>query len=314
VMGADGTVTRAKRVVGTRDLETPTTTPSIDHEQGDPSTEDPSIDPGTLVDRFKGDRAAMIGDVDPNELSPDVVDDLESEGATVVELASGERSFRFGHVIVDEAQDLSAMQWRMIIRRAEPGCLTAVGDLAQRTIAPAQKWDDILPDIGPVNEMRLTINYRSPAEVLVPAAKVLERYAPELEMPRALRSSQIPTELILERDRPLGETILGVLRTHRDDGPRTVACICPDSIGSHVEAATAASAAEAINLGYELITVRSSECRGLEFDASLIIEPGLFGETPRGLANLFVALTRSTQWSAVITSRPIPAGLVDIFD
>ncbi len=305
IMGTDGTVVRGQRVGGTLDLDEPTTFWETDREHIDSQgADEPAIDPGTLVDRFRGDRAAIVGDVDPNELTPEIVDDMEADGATVVELAAGERSFRFGHVIVDEAQDLSAMQWRMIIRRAEPGCITAVGDLAQRTISPTQKWDDIVPDIGPVNEMRLTINYRSPAEVLRPAAAVLERYAPELAMPRALRSSHTPTELVPIGETPLNEAILDLLRARPGDGRRTVACIYHDSSGERVEAACQAAVDLAHKAGYELMAVRSSECRGLEFDASLIVEPELFGTDPSGLASLFVALTRSTQWSAVFTSEP----------
>jgi DNA helicase IV len=304
-MGADGTIVRGQPVGGTLDLDEPTVPLATDYEPIDPSgADEPMIDPGTLVDRFQGDRASMVGDVDPGELTPDVVDDIDLGGVTVVELATGERSFRFGHVIVDEAQELSAMQWRMIVRRAEPGCITAVGDLAQRTISPTQKWDDIVPDLGPMNEMRLTINYRSPAEVLRPAAAVLERYAPELAMPRALRTSLIPTELVLIGEDPLSETILRVLKARPGAERRTVACIYHESSGERVEAASAIAAEQASAAGYELIAVRSSECRGLEFDASLIIEPELFGTDPGGLASLFVALTRSTQWSAVLTAEP----------
>jgi DNA helicase IV len=149
--------------------------------------------------------------------------------------------------------------------------------------------------------------------VLRPATVVLERYAPELVMPRALRSSLIPTELLALGEEPLGQSILSVLRDRPGEGVRTAACICHDSIGERLEATVAAIAEAAAESGFELMAVRSSESRGLEFDVSLIIEPERFGNDPRGLAHLFVALTRSTQWSAVLSSEPTRAWLREIF-
>ncbi len=314
VMSDDGTIIRGSRVVGTLDLDTTPSEGSVEAESLESLQDDGTPDPGTMVDRFKGDRAAMVGDVDPTELTPDVVDDLELDGATVVELAAGERSFRFGHVIVDEAQDLSAMEWRMVVRRAEPGCITAVGDLAQRTLTPVEKWSDILPRIGPINEMQLSINYRSPHEVLVPAAAALAQYAPHLTMPTAIRHSGIPTPAVkvesLELD--LSETIERLLRERpATAAQRTVACIAPDEIAAVVERACAAGRAAAEASGYDLMSVRARECRGLEFDVAIVVEPGLFQADDGGDALLFVALTRSTQWSAVVSTDDLPEWLND---
>ena len=316
VMGDDGTIRRGQRVAGTLDLDTATTPTVIDIDSVEPS-QDEVPDPGTLVDRFQGDRAAMVGDVDPTELTPDIVDDLAIDGVTVVELAAGERSFRFGHVIVDEAQDLSAMQWRMIVRRAQPGCITAVGDLAQRTISPVSKWADILPAIGPVNEMHLTINYRSPREVLAPAAAILERYAPNLQMPQAIRQSGLPTTLIQISDlaAELEGAILRLLAARSaGDGLRAAAVIYPGDHGAVVQAAVDRLAPAALEHGYELQSVQSSECRGLEFDASIVVQPDDFGPDAPDLALLFVALTRSTQWTAVVAATPVSAWLQTIFE
>ncbi|NNE97290.1 MAG: AAA family ATPase [Acidimicrobiales bacterium] len=313
VMSEDGTVLRRKRVIGTLDLDDADVRSLSDPDHADTSAEDTGPDPGTLVDRFRGDRGAMVGDVDPFELVPDDVDDLGSEGVTVVELAAGERTFRFGHVIVDEAQDLSAMQWRMIIRRAEPGCVTAVGDLAQRTLGVADKWRDIMPDVGPINEMQLTTNYRSPEEVLRPASEVLKTYAPGLSMPRALRRSGIPTSLRSVRDGDVARAIVDLLKGHSSDEPRIVACIYPDAVADRVARACERAQPAAQELGFELVPMRAGDCRGLEFDASVIVGPEAFARDPAGRTLLFVALTRATHWSAALSLSAPSADLCRIF-
>lgn len=252
----------------------------------------------------------MVGDVDPTELTTDVVDDLAFEGATVVELASGERSFRFGHVIVDEAQDLSAMEWRMVVRRADPGCITAVGDLAQRTIGPADRWADVLPAIGPVLEGSLSINYRSPKEVLDPAGRILASYAPGLRMPAPLRSTGTPTRFVKVGDvaNELGRAVASIIEGSPQQAERrTLAVIIPPGYGS-----IDLRPYNATSTNYDVVEMNADECRGLEFDATIIIEPGGFGPAPSDKAMLFVAMTRATQWSAVVFSGELPEGLKEM--
>ncbi|NNF54751.1 MAG: AAA family ATPase [Acidimicrobiales bacterium] len=318
---ANDQVVSIQRVAGTLDLgaasaELEIVSLGAEEEDAFADTAEPEADPGTLVDRFKGDRAAMVGDVDPNELVPEVVDYLFSEGVSVVELAIGDRSFRFGHVIVDEAQDLSAMQWRMVIRRAEPGSVTAVGDLAQRTIGPVEKWSDLLPAMGPVNEMELSINYRSPAEVLSPAEAVLAKYAPHLKMPRAIRHSGRPFRDIEVKSvhHDLPSLLLSSLGEDRgeDQNLRTLALIWPPGTGAAArkKVENAIDATALAESGYELLSVSSAECRGLEFDVVVVIEPSQFASVPGGLAHLFVALTRATQWSIAVSTRSTG----DLFD
>ncbi len=305
------------RVPGTLDLEEvgagqfrSSGVASLDSLTEDETADDASestgpVDPGTLVDRFQGDRAAMVGDVDPTELVPEIVDDFFSEDVSVVDLAIGERSFRFGHVIVDEAQDLSAMQWRMIVRRAEPGAITAVGDLAQRTIGTAYRWKELLPALGPVVEATLSINYRSPVEVLAPAGEVLEQYAPHLSMPTAIRSGGIPF-----RHRKLASIAGGVAdvlseltRSQAAEGTdRSLGLIWPEGLNVDDEAAILQLGSGPPLRGYQVISVRAEEARGLEFDAVVVIAPERFSTQPGGLALLFVALTRATQWSASIST------------
>jgi len=113
------------------------------------------------------------------------------------ERAAGERAWRFGHVIVDEAQDLTQMQWRMIGRRARGHSMTIVGDLAQRTNGTRGSWSDILPaEFGSVNRFDLSTNYRSPDEIAPYAAAVLHAIDAGLSLPQSIRDSGHPVRLI----------------------------------------------------------------------------------------------------------------------
>lgn len=314
VMGIDGELMRPDRVVGTMDLDSgvPSIADIAEDEVADVAlAADPDADPGVLVDRFRGDRAAIVGDVDPDELASDVVDDLRFEGATVVELARGSRSFRFGHVIVDEAQDLCPMAWRMVVRRAEPGCITAVGDLAQRTIGAVDKWRELLPPLGPIAEAALTLNYRSPAEVLEPAAGVLATYAPALATPRPLRHSGLPTvQVPIARLNELTGAVQRLLADRPLEGTgRTVALISTGSLTDRCAAVAAEAGPSVAAAGHDLVAIDATDCRGLEFDATIIVEPAAFCTDAGHLSLLFVALTRATQWSAVVSTGPLPSGL-----
>jgi len=124
------------------------------------------------------------------ELEVDRVDDVDEAGDTIAELASRQREWRYGHVIVDEAQDLTPMEWRMVSRRAIGGSMTIVGDLAQRSIGPPGTWKDNLPGrLADHSYAELTVNYRSPAEVNALASEILADLAPNLRPSTAIRST-----------------------------------------------------------------------------------------------------------------------------
>ena len=116
----------------------------------------------------------------------------EDEFLTAAERAATDRTWAFGHVIVDEAQELSEMAWRMLMRRCPARSMTIVGDVAQTgDLAGAGSWQQML---GPYLQDRwrlaeLTINYRAPAEIMAVAADVLAAIDPELELPRSVRES-----------------------------------------------------------------------------------------------------------------------------
>ena len=106
-------------------------------------------------------------DIEIRELDLESVDAVAEERVTIGELAGENASWRYGHVIVDEAQDLTPMQWRMIARRARGHSMTIVGDVAQRTTGEAGSWDELLPpEFGEVNRFDLSTNcllYTSPS-------------------------------------------------------------------------------------------------------------------------------------------------------
>ena len=216
----------------------------------------------------------------------------------------GEPARTYDHVIVDEAQDLSPMQLRMIARRAREGALTILGDVAQGT-GPVTyaSWDDVLPhlprgDEAEVEELRHA--YRVPREIMELALPLLDTIAPEIERPLAYRvGASEPLIRQVDESSLLREAYHEAGRLAAEDG--LVALIVPDEL---VEPALAhESAFDSI----PLLTPR--EAKGLEFDHVIVVEPALVAAHDRGLRELYVALTRPTTTLVVVHARPLPAEL-----
>ncbi len=243
-------------------------------------------------------------DVRESELVVESLDDLGGEETTVVELAFGQRSWRFGHVIVDEAQDLTPMQWRMVTRRARGRSMTIVGDLAQRTSGPVIDWAGHLPDsLGDVARQDLTINYRSPAEINRLATKVLEELAPDLEPSQAIRSTgEEPVFVELGANPAVGlAQLVADERERLVDGERlAVIRLAPDAASTTEDGPDLAA-----------VTMSPTEAKGLEFDVVVVVEPAEIVAAPRGLAQLYIALTRSTRRLVVAHCGPLPDCLAD---
>lgn len=200
--------------------------------------------------------------------------------------AAEDREWTYGHVIVDEAQELSAMAWRMIRRRSPNGWMTIVGDIAQTgSPAGAESWDDALgPIIGDRWRMhRLTINYRTPSEIMDVAADVLSRISPNAEPPRSIRSTgRAPV-----RTGSLSDA-LALARDASDDA-RLTAVIAP------------AARVEDIRARVECPVHDVDSAKGLEFDEVILVDPdAIVAESPQGLQDLYVALTRATQGLTVV--------------
>ncbi|MBT2427154.1 AAA family ATPase [Streptomyces sp. ISL-112] len=206
----------------------------------------------------------------------------------------------YAHVIVDEAQDLTPMQWRMVGRRGRHATWTIVGDPAQSS------WSD--PDeasaardeaLGsrPRRRFTLTVNYRNPAEIAELAAKVLALAMPGMESPSAVRSTGVVPRFVPVVDGDLAATV-------REEARRLLAEV-DGTVGVVVAMNRRAQAREWLaELGERVVALGSLEAKGLEYDATVVVSPAeIADESPAGLRVLYVALTRATQQLTVVSGE-----------
>lgn len=205
----------------------------------------------------------------------------------------------YGHVIVDEAQDLTPMQLRMIGRRAV-GCFTILGDMAQATGAvPYRRWSDLLtylPGGAGAEIAELRHAYRVPREIMALALPLLELIAPDVEPPLSYRTGAEPPRIV-RGEPPLARAFEEAARLGGEEG--LLAVIAPPSLRL--------SGSEPLSLFDEtripLLTPR--EAKGLEFDHVVVVEPAAIVEE-QGFRELYVALTRPTRTLVVVHARPLP--------
>ncbi|MDR7300495.1 HelD family protein [Haloactinomyces albus] len=244
---------------------------------------------------------------------------------TAAERAAGDRTWTFGHVIVDEAQELSAMAWRVLMRRCPSRSMTLVGDVAQ-TGAPggAQSWHEILhPYVADRWRLeQLTINYRTPAEIMSVAAPVLSEMDTDLEVPTSVRTSGVqPWKRHVSGDE-LGERLPALVAGELEaveDG-RLAVLLPPERleaigalIAEAVPGAVIGTQPEGLDSPVVLLTVE--QVKGLEFDSVLVVDPdGVLTESERGLNDLYVALTRATQRLGVVHTGELPDVLGELED
>ncbi|HSC90678.1 MAG TPA: AAA family ATPase [Gaiellaceae bacterium] len=213
---------------------------------------------------------------------------------------------RSGHVIVDEAQDLSPMQLRMVARRAAHG-LTILGDVAQGTGPVAYAgWDELaahLPAGVDVRVEELRHAYRVPAEIMELSLPLLDLIAPRVERPLAYRTGAAPPRgRRVEAGALLAEALREAGALAEQDG--LIAVIAPASLAAEAPAADAFD-----ETSIPVLTARSA--KGLEFDHVVVVEPAAIVEEAgeQGLRELYVALTRPTRTLVVVHARPLPAPL-----
>ena len=223
----------------------------------------------------------------------------------------------YGHIVVDEAQDLSPMQLRMVARRSLSGSLTIVGDIAQATGAGAHaSWDEILehlPTRRGTRRAELTVGYRIPAQNMELAARVLRVAAPDLRPPVSVREGGDPPSLHAAGAEGLGPRLAEVVaREAAEVDPGSLAVIVPATlVDATSEALTAAGIehgrATRQGLRAAVTIVPVSMVKGLEVDASVVVEPAaILEEEAQGLRALYVALTRATKRLAIVHERPLP--------
>ena len=206
----------------------------------------------------------------------------------------------FGHVIVDEAQDITPMQWRMLARRCPTGSMTLVGDLGQAKYPwSATSWSAVCglaAPHAPHRALELTVNYRTPEEVMRLAASVLADVAPDLRPPAAVRScGQDPVVIATSAD-GLAESARMAARCEAATvAPGKVAIIFPPGMVGDVEAEV---------LDRALAELDVERAKGLEFDSVVVVEPAA-----HSARELYVALTRTTRRLVLVHSRPLPVTL-----
>ncbi|MGA5558264.1 HelD family protein [Streptomyces lavendulocolor] len=218
----------------------------------------------------------------------------------------------YAHVIVDEAQDLTPMQWRMVGRRGRHATWTVVGDPAQSSWSvpeeAAEARDEALGS-RPRRRFELTVNYRNPAEIAELAAKVLALAMPGMEAPRAVRSTGVEPRFVAVRDGDLAEAVREEARRLLDRVDGTVGVVV--AMNRREQAARWLA-----DLGDRVVALGSLEAKGLEYDATVVVSPAeIADESPAGLRVLYVALTRATQQLTVLSGRrddPDEAGVPDL--
>ena len=222
----------------------------------------------------------------------------------------------YGHVLVDEAQDLTAMQWRMLARRCPSGSMTLVGDFGQASRPGAlSNWDDVLANL-PVRvtprRVMLSVNYRTPAEIVEVANRLLPAAAPGVEPARPVRSTGAHPEVEFVPRDVLVKATAEAARVSTGQGG-TVAVIAPDDLHEEIAAALAdrgavADDVEAIDAPVAVLGALDS--KGLEFDHVIVVEPAeLVSPDRSGLRLLYVVLTRATRRLVVVHSAPLPEAL-----
>jgi DNA helicase IV len=272
-----------------------------------------------IISRDLDDDAEILMGADLVDASRLAERQEDEAGLTAAERAAGDRTWAFGHVIVDEAQELSEMAWRMLMRRCPARSMTIVGDVAQTgDTAGTPSWGRILdPYQGDRWRLApLTINYRTPAEIMSVAADVLAAIDPALELPRSVRESgTMPWRLEVAPGGLADGVADATSRAAASLGDGRLAVIVPaarlQEFGRAISAVVPGSAVgEHPELERPVVVLTVRQAKGLEFDSVLIGDPaGILAESPRGLNDLYVALTRATQELGVVYAGELPAVL-----
>jgi len=237
----------------------------------------------------------------------------------------------YGHIVIDEAQDLSPMELRVLKRRDLTGSMTIVGDMGQATTASSSaSWDAVLEVLDPRREpsrVDLTVSYRTPEEVLDFAAPTLRAAAPELTPPRPVRrAGHAPTVDQVSREEFVA-TLVEVTRREVDAvAPGRVAVIVTGERVEEIVTILRSKGLDAIDprdqeskgLAADLIVLSAEGANGLEFDGVVVVEPGQIASrgaragtstTARGLRTLYVAMTRPTRRLAIVAENALPETL-----
>ncbi|CAM5275495.1 hypothetical protein SALBM311S_04662 [Streptomyces alboniger] len=226
----------------------------------------------------------------------------EDDHRSAAERAAADRTWTFGHIIVDEAQELSPMAWRLLMRRSPTRSMTLVGDPAQTAeAAGVGSWAKILePYVEDRWEhTRLRVNYRTPAEIMDVAAAVVRAEHPGFEPPSSVRSTGVRPWVRATDDLP-GAVAKAVAELTPAEG--RLAVIAPRdlhrALAARLDGVTAGAEPD---LTRAVVLLDPRQSKGLEFDSVLVVEPGQYGTS-----DLYVALTRATQRLGVLHAEGTP--------
>ncbi|MCC3266334.1 AAA family ATPase [Arthrobacter gengyunqii] len=240
---------------------------------------------------------------------------------TAADRAAVDRTWAFGHIVVDEAQELSAMQWRLLMRRCPLKSFTVVGDIAQTSSAAgATSWQQALtPFVGDRWTLEeLTVNYRTPAQIAEAAVRMANAAGLVVSAPKAVREGRwapfidsVPDgglvgrlmETLPEDLEALEGGLLAIIAEehHLEAVRREVGAVYGKRLGTG-----------AGGLEQDIVVTSPREAKGLEFDGVVILEPEELLTAAAGkVGDLYVAMTRPTQRLRLIAARPVPAGIID---
>ena len=229
----------------------------------------------------------------------------------------------YGHIVIDEVQDLTPMQLRMASRRSLNGSMTVVGDIAQATgpLAP-NSWDDVvkhLPDRKGSRVIGLSVGYRIPAQIMDVANRVMLAATPSLRPPIAVRQGEdFPDYIRAQSTAELGATVAAeTARLVREIVDGNIAVVAPDPMVEMVSAALTAANIKhgratrtALDTGVTVVPV--SVVKGLELDGVVVVEPAaIVADEMQGLRALYVALTRSTRRLSIVHAMALPDAMLD---
>ena len=266
-----------------------------------------------LVAKLKGDGAIVVPGLEVNDFVAWIADRNtgdEAGGEALAERALHDRTWAYGHVIVDEAQELSAMDWRMVLRRCPARSMTVVGDLAQ-TAAPggADSWAQVLDPVAPGRwrTARLTVNYRTPKPVDGAGGR-----APAAGRRPAAVGARLRREPVVRR-RPVSRLPDWSGGERELIGAGRVAVIAPPARLAETAAALGLSPGPDLDAPVAVLT--PEQAKGLEFDSVIIVDPAAIEQSsPRGRADLYVALTRTTRRLGLVSPGELPADLKAVID
>ncbi|MFK0005394.1 AAA family ATPase [Paenarthrobacter sp. NPDC090522] len=244
----------------------------------------------------------------------------EREGRlTAAERATSDRSWAFGHIVVDEAQELSPMQWRLLVRRCPLKSFTIVGDIAQTSAAAgANSWQSALaPLFGDRWTLEeLTVNYRTPSQIAEAAVRMANRAGLVVSAPKAVREGKwspivdrVDADAIVSRLVDVLpeeiEAIDGGLLAVIADGQ-----LLPQATTALREVYGRRIGTGAGSYEQDIVVISPKEAKGLEFDGVVVLEPAAMLNHEHGkVGDLYVAMTRPTQRLRLITAAPLPAGI-----